>query len=169
MSRFIRSIISIFILLILLSTFTLASAETIDLSGMTYDELVALKDHINLAIWNSQEWQEVTVPQGVWQVGVDIPAGTWTVKCADVGRSNSSMRYCYLQWGEQLTSDGREISTDGPKGLLFLHNPNHEAYEEGALTEYTLTLKDGEYIVIYPYYNKAVFTTYSGKPNLGFN
>lgn len=154
---------------LILSTFTFATAETIDLSGMSYDELVALKDQINLAIWNSQEWQEVTVPQGVWQVGVDIPAGTWTVKCADVGRSNYGMRYCYLLWGEQLTSDGRKISQDGPWGLVYLYNPNHEAYEEGNLTEYTLTFKDGEYIVITPGFNKAVFTPYSGKPSLGFN
>ena len=30
-----------------------------------------LKSKINLAIWNSREWQEVSVPRGVYQVGVD--------------------------------------------------------------------------------------------------
>ena len=37
----------------------IALAEGIDLSGMSYDELVALKDRINLAMWQSDEWQMV--------------------------------------------------------------------------------------------------------------
>ena len=57
-----------------------AYSESIDLSGLSYDELVALKDRIDLAIWNSQEWQEVEVPQGLYVVGKDIPSGTWTKK-----------------------------------------------------------------------------------------
>ena len=39
---------------------------------------------------------------------------------------------------------------------------------EGYLTEYTFTVKDGDYIVINDAYNKAVFTPYAGKPSLGF-
>lgn len=46
-----------------------ADAAQIDLSAMTYEELVALKDKINLAMWESKDWEEVTVPQGVWTVG----------------------------------------------------------------------------------------------------
>ena len=49
-----------FIVLVLL--ITSAAADPVDLSGMSFDELVALRDQLNLAIWNSQEWQEVTVP-----------------------------------------------------------------------------------------------------------
>ena len=51
------------LLLVLVSLFSAASAEVIattaaeiDLSGMGYEELVALKDRINLAIWKSEEW-----------------------------------------------------------------------------------------------------------------
>ena len=54
--------------------------ESSDLSQMSYDELVQLRDQINLAIWNSQEWQSVEVPSGVYVIGVDIPAGHWTLK-----------------------------------------------------------------------------------------
>lgn len=56
------------------------SAENIDLASMTYDELVELKDCLNIAIWQSENWSEVTVPVGYWQVGVDIPAGTYALK-----------------------------------------------------------------------------------------
>ena len=57
-----------------------AEEKKIDLSGLTYNELVELKDQINLAIWECDEWQEVEVPQGIWKVGEDIPAGHWTIR-----------------------------------------------------------------------------------------
>ena len=60
------------ITLMILFAVPCSCAEDIDLSGMSIDELVELKDRINLAIWNSQEWEEVTVPQGEWIVGEDI-------------------------------------------------------------------------------------------------
>ena len=153
---------------LMLSTFAFATAETIDLSGMSYNELVALKDQINLAIWNSKEWQEVTVPQGVWKVGEDIPAGTWTVRCADIGRNSYMMKECDFEWGEYLSDDGQSIRWKGRYDLVTIYNPNHEDYKAGQTTEYTFTVKNGDYIVISYSYNKAVFTPYAGKPSLGF-
>ena len=47
---------------VLLPVFSLADLP--DLSGLSYDELVQLRDQINLAIWNSEEWEEVSVPSG---------------------------------------------------------------------------------------------------------
>lgn len=67
------------LLVFLFSAFSFASAETIDLSGLSYDELVALRQRIDLAIMQSDEWREVTVPVGTYTVGTDIPAGDYTV------------------------------------------------------------------------------------------
>lgn len=75
-----KKLVSFFLTALLL--FSAASADPVDLSGLSFDELVALRDQINLAIWNSQEWQEVTVPAGIWQVGKDIPAGHWSIRVA---------------------------------------------------------------------------------------
>ena len=91
-----------------------ALAEGIDLSGMSYDELVALKDRINLAMWQSDEWQEVTVPQGVWKVGEDIPAGHWTVKCI----TGNNCRSTQISWGEALTEGGTDIAWRGRYDIL---------------------------------------------------
>lgn len=157
-----------FLLALMLSAVTFAHAETFDLSSLSYDELVSLKDQINLAIWNSQEWQEVTVPQGVWLVGEDIPAGTWTVKCADIGRDSYMMKECDFSWGEYLDDEGHSIRWKGRYDLVTIYNPNHPQYTEGQLTEYTFTVKNGDYIVISEAYNKAIFTPYAGKPSLGF-
>lgn len=139
------------------------------LHGLSYEELIARKNQINLAIWRSQEWQEVTVPQGTWKVGEDIPAGTWVVKCADMGRTNYMLRYCEIQWGESLHKSGQYVNWSGRYDTnINIYNPNHRDYETGLMTEYILTVEDGDYIIISGTYNQAVFTPYTGKPSLGF-
>lgn len=145
---------------LVLSTVSFVYAETIDLSGMTYAELVALKNQINLAIWNSQEWQEVTVPQGVWVVGEDIPAGHWTVKCINGPVSN-------IQWGTKLDESGEEIEYHGRYSTLhWIYNPSHYTEEDGLPFDYSFEVYDGEYIVIGR--GPMVFMPYTGKPDLGF-
>lgn len=144
------------------------AANSINLSNMSFDELVALKDQINLAIWNSQEWQEVTVPHGVWKVGEDIPAGTWTVRCADTSQSQMMLAECKLEWGEGLKDNGKSVLFSGRWDKVSIYNPNNKYYKEGQLTEYILTVQEGDYVIINDAYNVAVFTPYSGKPSLGF-
>lgn len=148
------------LVLVLLCLAGVASAEAADLSGMSYEELVALKDKINLAIWNSQEWQEVEVPQGVWVVGQDIPAGKWTIKAADGITA-------FVYWGDMLDESGMGLSYDGD---VFecdnLYSVNYRYYEKGDRTEVTWDLKNGDYFIVDD--GIALFTPYSGKPSLGF-
>ena len=66
--------------LVLLPVVSLADLP--DISSLSYVELVQLRNQINLAMWNSQQWQEVSVPPGIWEIGVDIPAGHWSVRPA---------------------------------------------------------------------------------------
>lgn len=150
------------LIFVLLSLVGIASAQTIDLSGMSYDELVALKERIDLAIWNSQEWQEVTVPQGVWKVGEDIPAGHWTIVCAD------GWRKVELSWGEKLGDDRESIAWRGRYSLYnYVYNPDHKYYEkDDGVTTYSFEAVDGDYIIIKD--GEAVFMPYAGKPKLGF-
>ena len=60
-----------------------AAMAEIDLSGMSFDELVALQKQVIAAIMQTDEWQEVEVPAGTYIVGDDIPAGRWTIKAPD--------------------------------------------------------------------------------------
>ena len=140
---------------------TVPAAE-IDLSGMTYEQLVTLKDQINMAMWNSQEWQEVTVPQGEWIVGEDIPAGHWTIKCVSDAHADDTV----IEWGF-VDSDGI-IDFYKPYWSGFIHNPNNEYYQEGQVTEVEAELEDGMRVLVASYGYPAVFTPYSGKPDLGF-
>lgn len=139
-----------------------------DLSGMSYEELVELKDQINLAIWESEEWEEVTVPQGTWIVGEDIPVGHWTVKCADVDRKAANLSHCSVSWGYLDDNGEMEKGSGSYHGYALINNPNSEKYKSGANTEETIELKEGMAVVIDSYFAPAVFSPYSGKQSLGF-
>ena len=159
-----KLIVALLVVAMMVST---AMAEGIDLSGLSYDELVALKDRINLAIWESEEWQEVTVPQGRWIVGEDIPAGTWTIKCSTINPESISARLTQVEWGEKLDEDG-DISFSGRHGYENIFSPESEYYEAGDITEITVELQDGDIVDIDTNYGPAVFMPFAGKPSLGF-
>ena len=151
--------------LILLVLLPYASAEDLDLSGLSFAELAALAQHVQLEMMKRDEWQEVTVPQGNYRVGVDIPAGKWLVRCADKGRSTYRMQECDISWGTNKPVDGRIPYPR--KGEASIYNPNNENYGEQA-TELVIELEDGDWVAINPKYNAAVFTPYTGSSGLGF-
>lgn len=144
--------------LLLIFIFTSACAYSeIDLSGMTYSELVDLKDKINLAIWQSADWQQVTVPQGIYKVGEDIPAGHWTISAAEGARA-------YIYCGTEMDNtyvDGEYLSA------LELISPSSVYYEKNqSRLSIDVELEEGWLIQID--IGAVVFTPYSGKPDLGF-
>ena len=160
-----RKIITIILLLCLLMP---CIAEDIDLSGLTFEELAALRDRCLYEMYQREEWQEVTVPQGIWVVGKDIPAGTWTVKCADIGRDNVLMKYTIIEIGDKLDESKTSVDITSAYHLVTIHNQNNKYYKEGEITTYTFTVKEGYYIHIEEAFNMAVFMPYTGKPALGF-
>lgn len=138
---------------------SLVSLDEIDLSGMSYDELVALKDRINLAMWESDEWQEVTVPIGIWKVGEDIPAGHWTIKIVE------DKSYAKVVLGKDI--DENEASIVGVISDDLIASENHNFYKTVHRSEVSLVLLEGQYIWIQSC--PVVFTPYTGKPDLCFN
>lgn len=157
-----RLICAILVLLIMNSwTIGWAVAEDIDLSNLSFDQLVALKDRINLAIWNSDEWQEVVVPQGLWVVGEDIPAGHWTVEPYPKCKSLVSI-------GDTLTEDGQKVLSYTDRFFdAFIVSPEYQGYKQGEhKTSFDFEFKNGDYVYISS--GDVIFKPYSGKPSLGF-
>ena len=148
-------------LIIILSLSFVVFADSIDLSKMTFEELIQLKDAINIAIWNSKEWQEVEVPAGVWKVGEDIPSGHWTIRI-----SNPEQAYTIVDWGDVLNDTKTGISIKGNYYSIMLYGDKSSIYKEGDLTEYNFELSDGQWVVIHS--KAVVFTPYSGKTTFGF-
>ncbi len=147
------------ILLALLLVTAAAAAEIPDISGLTFDELVALRDQINLAIWNSQEWQEVTVPGGIWEIGKDIPAGHWCVRLAKPSATDSVWVF------EKLDRAGMGPNYNYYYRFQSLISDNMQDYINSFPVSVDLILPHGWYFQCSA---DVVFTPYAGKPDLGF-
>lgn len=138
-----------------------AAADQVDLSGMSFDQLVSLRDQLNLAIWNSQEWQEVTVPSGTWEVGEDIPEGHWTITVVDGAGGNYAYTDVIDKYGKEPGPKWQGIS-----GILNATRKRDGSYyfpfEDRSVD---IKMEDGMFFI-----NTApvIFTPYAGKPDLGF-
>ena len=147
------------ILFVLLLLPVASMADLPDLSGLSFDELVQLREQINLVIWNSQEWQEVTVPIGLYIVGEDIPEGTWTIRAA-------TDHFTVIKFGDTLEPNGIEVAYSSSYGRGEAYSPDSSRTKASDPIEFTFTAKKGNYIQVD--YAPALFTPFTGKPDLGF-
>lgn len=154
-------------LLVSLFLFCSSAFAEIDLSALTFDELAALRDQCQLEMMSRDQWQEVTVPQGLYEVGVHIPAGDWTIRCADVGRDSYLMQECSIRWGEGRPGAEYYWDYKTSKGEIEIFNPNNVNYN-GQTSEFTITPEVGDFIYIQAEYNRAIFTPYTGVPSFSF-
>ena len=147
----------IILALVLVLTLAPAAFAEWDLSGMSFDELVALKDQIDLALWNSADWQEVTVPQGIYKVGEDIPMGKWTIKAPAGG-------YTVVKVGSQLDENGTDVNYRGEEKAIC--GENYTGWAPSSACEFwTVELREDQYVSVKN--GACVFTPYAGN-NLGF-
>lgn len=151
----------LFSLFLILCAIAAPSLAEVDLSGMSFDELVALREQIDLAIWNCAEWQEVTVPQGLWKVGEDIPEGHWTITPVDSA-------WASVDYGSDLEANGKDISYRSKNHYAEnLVSKTSRIYEAGSdCSVMDIVAEAGSYIRIDN--GDVVFTPYTGKPSLGF-
>lgn len=164
-----KKAISLFLCLVILAcVLPVPAAKAVKISELTFDQLIELRRKINLELISRPDYQEVTVPQGVYRVGEDIPAGTWTIKCAVSEKDKTAARRCHIEWGDYLSESGQDIDwIKGDYDSVSVYNPNHKYYEDEP-TQWTITLKTGQYVVIDNSASAAVFCTYTRKPDLGF-
>lgn len=70
------------LLILALVLFLLPVSVSAELSDLSYDELLALRNDVNAEIMSRPEWKQVVVPAGTWIVGQDIPAGVYSITSA---------------------------------------------------------------------------------------
>ena len=146
-----------------LMLFASSALADIDLSVMTVEELVALKQQIDLEIASRPEVKSVVVPVGVWKIGEDIPAGHWNMTTEKGHKSCwSSIVYC-----DALDETGKKISPNSE--IWYRDNVKYEGGDTIIIdkTNIDLDMKDGMYLIIEN--APLVFTPYTGKPDLGFD
>lgn len=71
-----RIAVSILFILLMIPVFSLAD---VDLTGMSYDELLALREEILEEMMGREEFKSVLVPIGCYTVGEDIPEGYYAL------------------------------------------------------------------------------------------
>lgn len=141
-----RIAVSIVFILLMIPVFSLAD---VDLSGMSYNELVSLSKQVGMAIMQSDEFDSVTVPMGLWEVGVDIPEGTWIITPED---------------GLSIVVYGSNIDESGNDMNQFSRGNTSADLSSG--DSWKVIAKSGNYFCIR--YGNVVFTSDTGSSSLGF-
>ena len=149
-------------LLLMLALLIPVAANAATLSEMTFDELVALREKIAVELTKRPEWKEVTVPQGVWKVGEDIPAGHWTIRPV-------TGAHCAIYIGDALDGLGTDIDTWNSSYYYSEHlvSSDYKYFEEGQdRPSFDIELFDGLFVIVDS--GSCVFSPFIGKPTLGF-
>lgn len=82
------------------------------------------------SMWQSDEWQRVEVPAGVYEIGVEIPEGEWTISCD---------RDFIVSVGTKLDGSKTDIPVENFKAYEYV---DAEDYKSG----WTVKLEKGDYI-----------------------
>ena len=117
-----KKLIALFLILCLTASF--AVADGIDLSALSFEELLSLRNELNAEIMSRQEWKEVSVPEGTWEIGADIPEGTYSISAPtfsaveiydENGKKVSSHNIFYdLPVGKVVLKKGWTLKAKGP-------------------------------------------------------
>lgn len=131
-----------------------------DLSSLSFDDLASLMEQINQEMMRRDDWQEVSVPAGTYEVGKQIPAGHWIVTC-------TPRSYCYIDVGSALESNGKTV-VYGSEGYYHISLVGTESgiSDKGYPAQVDLDLKDGMYISIE--HASVTFTPYTGISGFSF-
>lgn len=139
---------------------SVALADVPDISDLSFDELVQLKERINLAIWNCQEWQEVVVPAGTYIIGKDIPEGHWSLRTQ--AESHQTFNVYYFDIPDEF---GKKPGRGANALLMNIATPGFSAFGEVNNETIDIDMKNGWYLYLG---GAVVFTPYNGQPDFGF-
>lgn len=153
-----KKLFSLFLAICLLTIPVLSLSESIDLSGLSLADLVKLQERVTMAMWKTEEWQEVTVPAGLYQVGKEIPAGKWTIT------ASPKASLATVTVGSKLDESGLSISWGGSYESVILEGKESWLYNKSSRNSWDVTLTDGLYINLEA---AMVFTPYAG-PSFSF-
>lgn len=156
-----KKLVALVVALILVSSVALATTVSFDFSGLSLAQLIEVQQQLTMAMWATEEWQEVEVPQGIYEIGVDIPAGHWTIKAADGA-------FIGIFYGDKLNDSGKSVSFSSSSfATTTIKSTKSSSFDKNTdQAVYDLDVKDGYFIQIEN--GTAVFTPYTGKPALGF-
>lgn len=133
----------------------------VNLSKMSFDDLIDLRGQIELELMNRKNWQEVLVQEGIYEVGVDIPAGHYTILAADGTMT-------HVKYGNKRKEDESDIhirSTNYRDEYLYSpHMSSYNLYRDKIQTD--IKMEKGSYFAVRG--SACVLIPYTGKPYFEF-
>ena len=136
-----KKLVSLLLVVTLAFVVTVSCAESIDLSSLSYDELIALSSKITMEIMSRPDFKTVKVPPGAYMVGKDIPAGKWTITATEGA--------CEVYWGKSLDEYGVDVPYSDRIATID---------DWGSQSTASWDLVEGTYIVVNR--NAVTFTPY---------
>lgn len=127
-----KKISALVLALFLTLSLTIVSRSESKYEGYTFEQLQTEYLAILQAMWKTDAWQRVEVPAGVYQVGVEIPAGEWTL---------SNDRAFLVGIGNTLNATKTGIERTHRKVYEYIEM---EDYKNG----WTVKLTNGDFIEI---------------------
>ena len=129
-----KKLITIILILALLLP-AAALADLPDISVLTMDELIELNRQIQLKLFSEKLIDGITVPSGVYTVGVDIPEGTYKI----VYHMPFDTAFCSFflreaEGGVYATQLGFGSSTE--IGKIYLKNNAYVSIDGGSVVFY---------------------------------
>lgn len=111
-------------------------SESIDLSSISTDDLVSLRDRITNEI--NSRLHKITLNAGIYQVGVDIPEGRYVMRCGQ-----SEYGFIVVAYDGKLNE-----SETGIYMPCDFYGSIYETADESHISEQGIKLIDGYYIEI---------------------
>lgn len=135
----------VIIVFVLLFVSVLSVSAQYDLSGLSYEGLQEIVSQAQKEMMTRPEFQSVEVPTGLYTVGKEIPAGTWTI--------TTTNRLTQVITGSILDTGNNEIKTGAGEGWYCLNVDSNNPIQN-------ITLTEGYYVEVNIY--SAIFSTPTG-------
>lgn len=131
-----KKLITVILILALLLP-AAALAEIPDISGLSSDELIELSHEIQLMLFSEKLVQGITVEQGKYIVGEDIPAGTYRIEITGTGGYYD----LYDRQGGAIIASGLTGKTYSVYGIgkLVLEDGNYLCFTNSTFIFYPYT------------------------------
>ena len=124
--------------------------------------LISEKEELCQALWYAEEWDEVLLPTGTYEVGKDIPAGKWTFWAYDYARPQ-------IQYAAKLQKGGASMHANRDvEQHETVESPKRNSFDP-ALDDsfFDVEMEKGKYICIK--YGTAVFNNDRDSQNFDFS
>ena len=116
----------------------LAAPETVDLASMSLEDLQALQLRVLEAMWQTDAWQFVEVPEGAYE----IPAGKWTLTAREG-------EYASIKVVSKLNTTGtREANNAQTYAYQVIASVSSFMHDDYPSESFTLTLAEGMFLII---------------------